>query len=159
MCLTVSVAAVRVCVLIVDSSAMPRSVQLGLFSATFGCLKHPESTTYKFIVNIAGTAAPAPTSGHFVPVEVVVEVPIGTKIRVFNLILPADKSGPATGGPRGRGGYHGHRGSQMSPQRREYVYQVVAALAFKLALRDITFVEVPLLSTARVFSPFGVASC
>jgi hypothetical protein len=121
---------------------MPPTVQLGLFSATFGCLKHPESTTYKFIENIAGTAVAAPTPGRFVPVEVMVEVPIGHKIRVFNLILPADKSGGAAPATRGRGGYHGHRGPQLSHERKEFVYQVVAALAFKLAMRDITFVEV-----------------
>ncbi len=50
--------------------AMPPSVQITLWSATFGCSRNPDLSTYKFIENICGKAAPDLTPGSYVPVEV-----------------------------------------------------------------------------------------
>ena len=49
---------------------MPPSVQITLWSATFGCLRNHDSSTYKFIENICGKAATDLTPGSYLPVEV-----------------------------------------------------------------------------------------
>ncbi len=72
--------------------------------------------------------------------QIIMPIPIGNTIKVFNLVLPPE----VADGRHGHASHHhlhGRRG-HLSAARRQQCYEYLAALISKLGVRDITFLSV-----------------